>query len=151
MTFFRELPVGVLAAAMAITLSACTININSGNPAATEATPMDEEKAQVLACKVHYDHFVLPLRSTGNAAPSLETLAESIGHQEDAIAELSDLPGEVAGVLMAFHKDWLSFQQWRYDTLAKGEVTENNEFFTRLSAVMKVPDKTRDFCLQYFE
>jgi hypothetical protein len=151
MTFFRELPVAVLAAAMAITLSACTININSGNPAATEATPMDEEKAQVLACKVYYDHYLVPLRTTGDTVPTLDIAAEFVNHQNDAITELSNLPGEVAGVLLAFHTDQLSYWQWHHDALASREGLDGIESLRRWSLIMDLPATTRDVCWQFIE
>jgi len=151
MILYRKLSVGLLTAAMVITLSACTININSGNPAAAETAPVDQEKAQVLACKVYYDHYLVPLRATGDTVPSLETATEFVNHQNDAITELSNLPGEVAGVLLAFHKDQLSYWQWHRDALARGENLDKDEMLSRWIQLMKVPDKTRDVCWQFIE
>lgn len=151
MTFFRRVSVGVLAAGLAMTLSACTVNINSGDSAARDVVPMDDAKAQVLACKVYHDHYLAPIRATGDTVPSLETAAEFIDHQKDAIAELSKLPGEVPGVLTTFHEDQLSYWQWHHDVLASGDVLDSGEMFRRWSLLVDLPDTTRDVCWQYIE
>lgn len=148
MTFFRRVSVGVLAAGLAMTLGACTININSEDPSPAAAAPLDEDKAQVLACKVYYDHYLEPLRAAGDQT-SRETYPFWIAHNQAALDELSALPGEVAGVLTLFHADQLDYYLWVKEGVDSGREDSAVDDFARWSSAFKVPSSTNELCRQF--
>jgi hypothetical protein len=129
-------------------LSGCTINVNSGNP---DSLPIaiDDQKADVLSCNVYIDHYLEPLRSTLSEQSSQASYSEWIAHHQAALEELSDLPGEVSGVLTVFHQDQLDYFLWVQGRVEGGTPPSNAEDFERWSSTFEVPLDTKQFCRQF--
>ncbi len=129
-------------------LSGCTINVNSGNPDSSPNS-IDNQKADVLSCNVYKDHYLQPLRSALGESSSQDSFAKWIAHHQAAIDELSELPGEVSGVLTLFHQDQLEYFLWVKGRVGDGTPPSAVEDFERWSSTFEVPSDIKQFCRQF--